>query len=138
MKTYLLFLLAAAAAPAFAQGQSQCIIAGRVSEGRWAPHFETVHLRDANGRGITSVTPQALATARSAELSQPALLSACDGDQRLLSADGEPAGVKSAVPALSPGVVEVEAVNFPKLRTGGALVELRVRVPEGRVVAVMR
>ena len=35
-------------------------------------------------------------------------------------------------------VVDVEAVNYPKLRTGGELVELRVRVPAERVVLLTR
>jgi hypothetical protein len=33
-------------------------------------------------------------------------------------------------------MVDVEAVSFPKLRTGGELVELRVRMPAERVVMV--
>ena len=37
---------------------------------------------------------------------------------------------KSAVPAVRrPGVLAVEAVSFPKLRTGGELVELKLTVP---------
>ena len=33
-----------------------------------------------------------------------------------------------------PGLLAVEAVNFPKLRTGGELVELKLTVPAARVV----
>ncbi|WP_256373068.1 hypothetical protein [Ramlibacter montanisoli] len=42
------------------------------------------------------------------------------------------------MPALARGVVDVEGVSYPKLRTGGELVELRVRVPAQRVVMISR
>lgn len=138
MKLPALLLLAAAAAPALAQTEPQCIVAGRLSEGRWAPRFEAVQLRGAGGQAITSADRAALAGVKSADLARSALLSRCDGDQPLASADGEPAGRKTAVPGVSRGRVEVEAVSFPKLRTGGELVELRLRIPADRVVAVTR
>ena len=56
----------------------------------------------------------------------------------LASADGEPPGRKEPGPALAPGDVEVVGVSFPRLRTGGTLVELRVRVPAERVVMLTR
>ena len=83
-------------------------------------------------------SPRDLLAGRTTRLTEPALLSNCNGEAPLLNADGEPAGRKSPVPALTAGVVDVEAVSFPKLRTGGELVELRVRVPAERVVAVTR
>lgn len=130
--------LALACAPAFAQSDAQCILAGRVSEGLWAPRFEAVQLRGADGRVIARSSREALAGVKKAELARPALLSRCDGDQPLASADGEPRAQKTQVPAIARGVVDVESVSFPKLRTGGELVELRVRVPAERVVMVTR
>jgi hypothetical protein len=140
MKTrHLLFVVAAAlAAPAFAQSDAQCIVAGRVSDGAWAPRMAGVQLVGANGQAITGAGAQALAGVRQARLSQPALLSRCDGDNALFNGDAEPAGRKGQVPALPAGVVEVEGVSFPKLRTGGTLVELRVRAPAQRVVMLTR
>jgi len=140
MKAKLSLVLAAAAvaAPAFAQSEAQCIVAGRISEGTWAPRFDAVQLRGADGRVIARASKEALAGVKKAELARPALLSRCDGDQPLANADNEPAGRKTEVPALARGMVDVEAVSFPKLRTGGELVELRVRVPAERVVMVTR
>lgn len=140
MKARHLLLVAAAAlaAPAFAQSDAQCILAGRVSEGSWAPRFDAVQLRGADGRLIARSSREALAAVKKAELAHPALLSRCNGDQPLARADGEPRGQKTQVPALARGMVDVEGVSFPKLRTGGELVELRVRVPAERVVMVRR
>ena len=139
MKANFLLLAAAAllAAPAFAQSDAQCIVAGRISEGTWAPRFDAVQLRGVDGRVIARATKEALAGVKKAELARPALLSRCDGDQPLANADNEPAGRKGPAPAVSAGLVDVEAVAFPKLRSG-ELVELRVRVPAERVVAVTR
>lgn len=140
MKANLISVVLAAlvAAPAFAQSDAQCILAGRVSEGHWAPRFAGVQLLAANGQVLTAANRQALAGVRQARLAQPALLSACNGDQPLASADHEPAFTKADVPALSAGIVDVEAVAFPKLRTGGELVELRVKAAPERVVMLMR
>lgn len=140
MKAKYLFILAAAAAavPAFAQSEAQCILAGRLSDAQWAPRFQAVQLLTADGRVESSASKQALAGVKRARLSAPALLARCDGDGPLFNADGEPAGRKTEVPALSAGVVEVEAVAFSKLRTGGELVELRVRAPADRVVMLTR
>ena len=140
MKAPSLLLAAAAAlaAPAFAQSDAQCILAGRISDGSWAPRFDAVQLRGADGRVIARSSRDALAGVKQAELARPALLSRCNGDQPLASADNEPAGRKTQVPAVARGRVDVEGVSFPKLRTGGELVELRVRVPAERVVMVTR
>ncbi|MEJ8838764.1 hypothetical protein [Ramlibacter sp. AN1133] len=138
MKPALLLLFAVVAAPALAQGDAQCIVAGRVSDGHWAPRLQAVQMRGADGRVIARADRQSLAAVKSADLARPALLSRCDGDRPLASGDSEAAGRKTPVPALSRGVVEVEGVSFPKLRTGGELVELRVRVPAERVVSVTR
>ena len=140
MKANLLLLVAAAAlaAPALAQSDAQCIVAGRLSDAQWAPRLDGVQLLGANGQAVSGASRQALAGVKQARLARPALLSRCDGDAPLFNADNEPAGRKGPVPAVSAGVVDVEAVAFPKLRTGGELVELRVRVAAQRVVAVTR
>lgn len=141
MRTNRLFLLAAAAllgAPAFAQSEAQCIVAGRLSDARWAPRLAGVQLLGGDGRVVTAASREALAAVKQARLSQPALLSRCDGDAPLFQADGEAPGRRTQVPAVAAGTVEVEGVAFPKLRTGGELVELRVRVPAQRVVMVTR
>ena len=131
---------ALSAVPAAAQTDpGQCILAGRVNaQQQWAPRFLAVQLLGQDGRGIAKSSAEALAGVRKARLAQPALLSRCDGNGELARADNEAPGRKSQVPAVSAGVVEVESVAFPKLRTGGTLVELKLRVPADRVVAVMR
>ena len=140
MKASLFLLVAAAAcaAPAFAQPDAQCIVAGRVSDGQWAPKHATIHLFGADGNPIAAPTRAALANVRRATLDEPALLSKCDGNQTLFNADNEPPGRKTEVPALARGSFEVEGVGYPKLQTGGELVELRVRVPAERVVMLTR
>src|SRR5687768_14552794 len=107
MKSRLLLLSAAAllAAPVFAQSHAQCIVAGRLSDGAWAPRMAGVQLMGPNGQALTGSSRQALAGVKQVRLSQPALLSRCNGDQPLLNADNEPAGRKTEVPALSAGVV---------------------------------
>jgi hypothetical protein len=118
---------------------SQCIVAGRLAaDGRWAPQSAAVRLLDARGRPVASADRAALGQVRQAQLGQPALLSRCDGDNDLARADEEPVQAKTRVPALSAGLVEVEAVSYPRLRTGGTLVELKVRVPAERVVMLTR
>jgi len=88
---------------------------------------------------VSSANKQALAGVRQARLAQPALLARCDGNGALARADDEPATAKAKVPAVSAGLVEVEAVAFPKLRTGGELVELKLRpVAAERVVLLTR
>ncbi len=127
------------AAQAQAPADATCILAGRLSDdGRWAPRFEGVQLLGESGQPIAARGKPALDQVRQARLAQPALLSTCSGGQPLHRADGEPDPPKSAVPALSAGVVEVEAVALPPLRTGGTLVELKVRVTEDRVVMLTR
>jgi hypothetical protein len=116
-----------------------CIVAGRLADGGgWAPRFAGVQLLDAAGRAVSSPDRGALAAVRQARISQPALLSRCDGDNALAQADDEPAQAKRPVPAVPAGVVAVESVAFPKLRTGGALVELKLKAPPERVVMVTR
>ena len=137
-KFFLLIAAATLALPAIAQTDAQCIVAGRLSEGAWAPRLAGVQLLGATGQALAGSGRQAIASAKQVRLSQPALLSRCNGVQPLLNADGEPAGRKTEVPALSAGVLEVDGVSFLKLRTGGELVEVRVRAPAQRVVMLTR
>ena len=130
---------AACALPASAQADAgQCIVAGRLSGGLWAPKFMGMHLFGERGQPIATPTRAALADVRRVVLDEPALLSRCDGNQPLARADDEPAGRKEPAPAMAAGEVQVEGVAFPKLRTGGELVELRVRVAPERVVMLTR
>ena len=132
----------AAAAPSFAQvGDTTCILAGRLTlEQRWAPRLAGIELLGQDGKVVSASSKQALAGVRQVRLKQPALLSRCDGNQALTRADDQPAQPKTPVPAASagPGLLAVEAVNFPKLRTGGELVELKLAVPAERVVMLTR
>ena len=125
--------------PAMAQVHSgQCIVAGRVSGGQWAPKFSGVQLIGANGQAVAGAGKDALVGVKQVRLAQPALLSRCDGNNALANADHDAPVKKAPAPALSAGVVDVEGVAFPKLRTGGELVELRVRAPAERIVTVSR
>jgi hypothetical protein len=129
------------AAPAFAQtGEGNCLLAGRLSmEQQWAPRFSGVQLLGQDGKAISSSDKQALANVRQVRLTQSALLSRCDGDRELALGDESP-GAKTKVPAAKagPGLLAVESVNFPKMRRGGELVELKVNVPADRVVMLSR
>ena len=139
LRTSLLGALAlAASAAAFAQtGDGQCILAGRLGDSGWAPRLPGVQLLGADGKAVTSADKQALAAVKQVRLSSPALLSRCDGNGEL-ALGPDAVGPKSQVPAVSAGVLPVEAVNFPKLRRGGELVELRLTVPGDRVTLVSR
>ncbi|MEP6792241.1 MAG: hypothetical protein ABI907_12780 [Ramlibacter sp.] len=130
-------LLAVAATPAFAQSEASCILAGRLGDAGWAPRMAGVQLLGADGKAITSADKQALAAVRQVRLSAPALLSRCDGNGEL-ALGPDVVGPKGKVPAIGAGVVAVEAVNFPKLRRGGELVELKLTVPAERVTLVLR
>ncbi len=132
---------AAPAATASAGAEAQCILAGRVDgDQRWAPQARGVELLDAQGKRITSADKAALAGVKQARISSPALLSACNGDQALAKGDGLPKAPKTSSPAVSAGAapIVVEAVNFPPLRVGGALVELRLNPAPDRVVSLTR
>ncbi len=123
----------------FAQSaESQCIVAGRLDmEQRWAPRMRGVELLAQDGKAVTAADKQSLSAVRQVRLSAPALLSRCDGGAELALGPESP-GAKAPVPAIGPGVVPVEAVNFPKLRRGGELVELKLTVPAERVTMVTR
>lgn len=123
---------------AFGQADSTCIVAGRLNDaGQWAPRMAGVQLLTQDGKAISSADKTALASVKQAKLSSPALLSKCDLDAQLALGSDE-AGAKKPVPAVGPGVVNVEAVSYPKLRRGGQLVELKITVPAERVSMITR
>jgi hypothetical protein len=138
IQTCALALAALAALPSFAQtGDARCILAGRLAETGWAPRMPGVQLLGADGNAVTSADKQALGAVRQVRLSAPALLSRCDGNGELALGPDD-AGPKGQVPAVSAGLVPVEAVSFPRLRRGGELVELKLTVPAERVTMVTR
>ena len=132
-------LALAAPLSAFAQAaDGQCILAGRLGDAGWAPRMAGVQLLGQDGKAVTRADKQSLAGVKQVRLSAPALLSRCDGNGELAQGP-ESAGPKSAVPAVGPGVVNVESVAFPKLRRGGELVELKLSgVPAERVTLLTR
>jgi len=132
-------LCAAVALPSHAQtAEGSCIVAGRLSDdARWAPRMAGVTLLGQDGRAIGGAGKQALSAVKQVRLSAPALLSSCDGSGELALGPDAP-GAKAKVPAVGPGVFAVQAVNFPKLRRGGELVELQIGVPAERVTMVTR
>ena len=69
--------------------------------------------------------------------SRSPLLSACEGDRALTRGD-DTVATKAPVPAAKPGRLVVEGVGFPKLQTGGELVELKVQVTPDRVEMIKR
>ena len=128
----------AAIAQAQSAADASCITAGRLDAGgRWAPQFASVRLLDEAGRVLQQPARAALSRVREAEVTEPALLSRCDGNAPLAKGEDTPAP-KASVPAASRGRLKVTAVGFPKLQTGGELVELQVQVPPDRVVMVTR
>lgn len=131
-------LALAATTSSFAQtGEASCIVAGRLGETGWAPRLQGVQLLGQDGRAVAGADKASLATVKQVRLSAPALLSRCDGNAELAAGPESP-GAKAPVPAVGPGVVPVEAVNYPKLRRGGELVELKITVPAESVTMVTR
>ena len=122
--------------------------ADRYAEGSNPPSFDKQFVRDwlesvrIDGQPWDKTPPSPRlpqdVIQKTAELSRPALLSRCVGNLPLASGDSEPAGKKPQPAAAARGTVTVEAVSFPKLRSGGELVELRVRVPADRLVMLAR
>lgn len=130
--------LAVSTLPAFAQAtEASCIIAGRIGDTGWAPRMQGVQLLGQDGRAVTGADKPSLAAVTQVRLTAPALLTRCDGSNELAPGPDVP-GAKAPVPAVGPGVVAVEAVNYPKLRRGGELVELKLTVPAARVSMVTR
>ena len=115
---------------------STCITAGRMDAAGWAPQFKTVRLLDGAGRSLPVRTKSDLTQVRAVELTEAALLSVCDGNKALTRGDG--ATAKGPVPAAKPGRFNVAGLGFPKLQTGGELVELEISVPADQVVMITR
>ena len=127
-----------AATSAFAQADGSCILAGRLSdEGKWAPRMAGVQLLGQDGKAVNSSDKTSLGNVKQVKLSSPALLAKCDGAAQLAEGPDAP-GAKGKVPALTAGTFNVEAVNFPKMRRGGELVELKVGAPADRVTMLTR
>ena len=133
-----LFLLTAAMACLLSHGvqASTCITAGRMDAAGWAPQFQTVRLLDGSGRILLVRNKSELTQVRAVELTEAALLSVCDGNKALTR--GEGALAKGPVPAAKPGRFNVAGLGFPKLQTGGELVELEISVPADQVVMITR
>jgi hypothetical protein len=116
-----------------------CITAGRLDgNGQWAPKFHSVRLIDASGQAISGSKKEVLKNLQALEITEPALLSACEGDQALTPADGAQAQTKSPVPAAKPGRLAVVGVGYPPLRVGGALVEVKVQVSAEQIMMLTR
>lgn len=119
---------------------AQCVVAGRLDDaGRWAPRFTNMRLLDDRGNPITAASRTALAGIRQTILSDRALLSNCGVGQLLPRLDDRAAMTPGdPVPALSagPAPLKVADVRYTPLRSGGALVELRVNPPTDRIVMV--
>ena len=115
---------------------STCITAGRMDAAGWAPQFKTVRLLDGAGRSLPVKHKSDLTQVRAVELTEPALLSVCDGNKALTRGDG--ATAKGPVPAAKPGRFNVAGLGFPKLQTGGELVELEISAPADQVVMITR
>ena len=126
------------AVPAQGINAGQCILAGRLNENsRWAPRFDGVELLGAKGHVIKESKREVLHDARQVRVSKPAVLTKCDNDREIARGEEQPIP-KEPVPAVAPGAYEVEGIAFPKLRRGGELVEVKLRVPVERVVMVTR
>lgn len=115
---------------------STCITAGRMDAAGWAPQFQAVRLLDGAGRILPVKSKSDLTQVRAVELTEAALLSVCDGNKALIRGDGVVS--KGPVPAAKPGRFRVAGLGFPKLQTGGELVELEISVPADQVVMITR
>jgi hypothetical protein len=115
---------------------SSCITAGRMDAAGWAPQFQTVRLLDGAGRILPVRHKSDLTQVRAVELTEAALLSVCDGNKALTRGDG--VASKGPVPAAKPGRFTVAGLGFPKLQTGGELVELEISVPADQIVMITR
>jgi hypothetical protein len=118
----------------------QCILAGRLDDQqRWAPQARGVQLLNAAGEPVISASKEALATVKAVRLSQPALLSSCQGNQAL-PAGGDITGKKTPAPAVaaSTTLISVQAVTYPPLKVGGELVELKLELQNARLIQLTR
>jgi hypothetical protein len=91
---------------------------------------------DEAGRILPVKKKSDLTGVRAVELTETALLSVCDGNKPLARGDG--ALSKGAVPAAKPGRFNVVGLGFPKLQTGGELVEFEVTIAADQIVMITR
>ena len=118
--------------------ESTCITAGRMSaDGNWSPQFQSVRLLDDAGRRLSVKLKSELTLVRGVELTEPALLSGCEGD-RALTRGNDVVTEKLPAPAAKAGRLNVISVGFPKLQIGGELVELKVQVNADQIVMITR
>jgi hypothetical protein len=127
-------LLAACLLP-FGVQASTCITAGRMDNSVWAPQFQSVRLLDETGRILPVKNKSELTRVRAVELTEPALLSVCDGNKAVARGDG--AQAKGPVPAAKPGRFNVAGLGFPKLQNG-ELVEFEVTIGADQIVMITR
>jgi hypothetical protein len=125
---------------ATSSGLDLCILAGRLDDQqRWAPQARGVQLLNASGQPVLSASKEALATVKTVRLSQPALLSSCQGNQAL-PPGGDITGKKTPTPAVAASTtsISVQAMAYPPLRVGGELVELKLELQNARLIPLMR
>ena len=134
-KTYKPYLLLAACFLSIGVQASTCITAGRMDNAGWAPQFQTVRLLDDAGRNLSVKNKSELTQVRAVELTEAALLSACDGNKPVDRSDGVMS--KGPVPAAKPGRFNVAGLSFPKLRSG-ELVEFEVTIAADQIVMISR
>ena len=115
---------------------STCITAGRMDTEGWAPQFKSVHLLNEAGRVLVVKNKSELTQVKAVELKETALLSTCDGNKSLTR--GDDATIKGAVPAAKPGRFNVVGLGFPKLQTGGELVEFEIILTADQIAMITR
>ena len=115
---------------------STCITAGRMDTEGWAPQFKSVHLLNEAGRVLVVKNKSELTQVKAVELKEAALLSTCDVNKSLTR--GDDATIKGAVPAAKPGRFNVVGLGFPKLQTGGELVEFKIIVTADQIAMITR
>ena len=101
----------------------------------WAPQFQSVRLLSDAGRNLKVKNKSELTQVRAVELTEAALLSACDGNKPVDRSDGVMS--KGPVPAVKPGRFKVAGLSFPKLRSG-ELVEFEVTIAADQIVMISR
>ena len=116
---------------------STCITAGRMDTAGWAPQFKSVRLLNEAGRVLVVKNKSELTQVKVVELKEAALLSTCDGNKSLTRGDDATA-IKGAVPAAKPGRFNVVALGFPKLQTGGELVEIEITIDADQIAMITR
>ena len=109
-----------------------CITARRMVTAGWAPQFKSVQLLNEAGRVLVVKNKSELKQVKAVELKEAALLSACDGNKSLTR--GDDATIKGAVP----GRFNVVGLGFPKLQTGGELVEFEITVAADQIAMITR